>query len=467
MSVLGRWLGRLTRRGFGDMPYSDEGHWKPLAGGHSTRIILPGSNLDWRSKAGSPWLNSAAWTGINWIAQSFPEATLSVATETADGPVYDAKHPLALLWDRPNPAYSGASLIAGVVLSLLCDGNAYLSKVRGRQGALGPPSELYWLAHWRMEPVGTDTRLVDHYEFTGSSGKPTVIALEDVVHIRYGLDPENQRRGFSPLKPVLREISTDNEAITFVAAILGNMGIPGVVLSTRDANMDIPEDQAERIKTLFQLRTTGDERGKPIVIPAPIQLDTLGLSPNDLALTDLIEQAIARILAVMGLSAMAVGLPDSQKTYSNYEEARRAAWQNAVLPLMATICACLDTQLLPDYKPLATQTTIYDTRNIEALQENNAERDMRARQNYVAGIWKRSEARTATGMDYGPEDEVYVEAVKAAAQAAATEQAERAKPETPQQAAKSADAPSPWVTRVMAELAALDAAGADADAQEA
>lgn len=476
-------LDRLVRRlkGIGDMPYPDESHWRPLITGRSSRIVLPGSHVDWRAKAGQPWLNSAAWIGMNWIAQSFPEAPLAVVHETADGGDYDTDHPLCQLWRHPNAAYQSGPLVSGVVLSLLSDGNAYLQKVRGRAGELGAPVELYWLPHWRMEPVSDkgSRKLIERYELTQPDGSKEQYRVEDIVHVRYGLDPENTRKGMAPLKPILREIASDNEATTFVAAILANMGIPGVILSTKDPTADIPRDEAERIKELFQQRTTGDERGRPLVIPAPIQVDSLGMSPNELALTALIEQSIARILAALGLSAMAVGLPDSQRTYSNYGEALKAAWENAVTPLMATIGDALDAQLLPEYKPLPTDHVEFDLRDVQALQESATDVHTRARQNYVAGIWKRSEARAETGLDYGPEDEVYADELKAAAQMAALDrqaeiassQAQSAAQQPPkeqpeQSAGKSHDPedelPSPWVERVMQEIAALG----ERDAQE-
>lgn len=470
-----RWLKGLTRKGVGDMPYGDESHWQPIRNSHRTRVILPGSRREWSRAVGHPWLNSAVWIGVNWIAQSFPEATLGVATDTAQGPELDAQHPLALLWNHPNSTYSGKALTSAVVTSLLADGNAYIYKVRGRAGALLAPVELYWLQHWRMEPVSDEkrTKLIDHYEYATSSGNSEVYAVEDIIHIRYGLDPENPRRGISPLKAVFREIATDNEAITYVASIIANMGVPSMLLSPTDTDVDL-ESEGEKLVELIQRRTTGDERGRPLLLNFPAKIDTPALTPDDMALTQLTEQAIARILAALGISPMAVGLPDSQRTYSNAEEARRSAWENAVLPLMAVIEDGLDTHLLPEYKPAENQHVVYDVSEIEALQENVVERDTRARQNYVAGIWTRAEARLETGVDAGPEDEQYVDDVRAAAQAAnlerqaeiaeaqAAKRPEAVPPAPPQKslpAVDTDDAPSPWVDRIMEEIAALSAEG--------
>lgn len=479
MDLFGWIKGRVGRKGIGDMPYSDESHWRPMRNSRRTRVILPGSNIEWSRRVGQPWLNSAVWIGMNWIAQSFPEAEIAVATDTPDGPEYDHEHPLALLWDHPNTTYSGKALTSAVVTSLLADGNAYIYKVRGRAGNLLAPVELYWLQHWRMEPVSDEkrTRLVDHYEYANASGTPERYPIEDIIHIRYGLDPENPRRGISPLRAVLREIASDNEAITYVASIISNMGVPSMLISPTDPDIDL-DSEGEKLVELIQRRTTGDERGRPMLMNFPAKIETPALTPNDMSLTELTEQATARILAALGLSPMAVGLPDSQRTYSNAQEARRSAWENAVLPLMAVIEDGLDTQLLPEYAPADAQHVVYDIRSVEALQANVLERDTRARQNYVAGIWTRAEARIETGLDAGPEDERYVDDIKAEVQAANLErqaqiaEAQAARqPAAPTQSQKSLPPDetqsSPWVDRIMQEIAALTLAereDADADA---
>jgi HK97 family phage portal protein len=483
-----KWLRPRASKGIGDMAYADESHWRVSGSGSGTRVILPGSKFDWAARVGQPWSNSAAYIGINWIAQSFPEATLSVASSTGDGDEMDPEHPLAVLWNTPNPAYSGAALTAGVVASLLCDGNAYLAKVRGRAGSLIAPVELHWLQHWRVEPVSdkANKKLVDHYEYRHGNGQVETIPLSEVVHLRYGMDLGNPRKGLSPLRALLREIATDNEAITFVASILTNMGVPSMLLSPADNDVEFT-DESQKLVELIQRRTTGDERGKPVILNFPARIDTPALTPSDLALADLTEQATSRILAAMGLSAMAVGLPDSQRTYSNAQEARRSAWENAVLPLMATIEDGLDAQLLPEFKPAQGQHVRFDVSEIAAMQEDVLQRDTRARQNYVAGIWMRSEARTETGKDATPEDDVYVDEVKAQIasdqmdrqieleEARTANAPEKPEPNEPapgapppgaQKALEPAPEPSPWTERVMAELATLVAQeGADDDDQ--
>ena len=60
--------------------------------------------------------------------------------------------------------------------------------------------------------------LITHYEYHAVQQKnnlnPDFVELprENVVHIRQGMDPDDHRRGFSPLRSVMRELAGDEAA---------------------------------------------------------------------------------------------------------------------------------------------------------------------------------------------------------------------------------------------------------------
>jgi hypothetical protein len=77
-----------------------------------------------------------------------------------------------------------------------------------------------------------------------------------VVHFRFGKDPRNLLRGFSPLAAVMREVYTDDQAANFTAAILKNLGIIGVIFAPERG--DNPERIGEELKDYVQ----PDSRGR-------------------------------------------------------------------------------------------------------------------------------------------------------------------------------------------------------------
>ena len=79
---------------------------------------------------------------------------------------------------------------------------------------------------------GNSKELITHYEYHAVQQKnnlnPDFVELprENVVHIRQGMDPDDHRRGFSPLRSVMRELAGDEAAGQFAVALLHNMAVP-------------------------------------------------------------------------------------------------------------------------------------------------------------------------------------------------------------------------------------------------
>src|SRR5690606_3251566 len=116
------------------------------------------------------------------------------------------------------------------LLSYCLAGNAYWIKLRN---GVGRPGELWYVPHWLMEPRGSEdgTVFLSHYLYRpGGRHEPIRLVPEDVVHFRHGMDPRNPRLGLSPIDGVIREIFMDLESSNFVASLLHNMGVPGVVI---------------------------------------------------------------------------------------------------------------------------------------------------------------------------------------------------------------------------------------------
>jgi transcriptional regulator with XRE-family HTH domain len=104
---------------------------------------------------------------------------------------------------------------------------------------------------------------------------------------------------------------------------------------------------------------------------------------------------------VLGLGS---GLERS--TYSNFERAQQAAWEDGMVPLLRAISDALTVSLLPDYSESAEGDYIqFDVSNVRALADDlQAEAD-RAEKLYKAGIIDRAEAKRIAGLEAVPEDE--------------------------------------------------------------
>ena len=369
---------------------------------------LPGSRVDYEREAGPPWLNSAVSICLSWIADNFPEPDLQVVRRRPDGIAEPAAgHPLLDLLERPNPYHDGDALWTATLLSYVVDGNAYWIKSRSAGGTV---RSLWYAPHWLVRPAwpADGSEFISHYVYS-VGGREVRYGREDVVHFRYGLDPENPRLGLSRVKPVLREVFTDNEAATYTAALLKNAGVPSVILSPADAQVTVKEPQRQAIKELWKEGTTGDRRGEPLVPSVAVKVDQLSWSPEQLRLEKIRQVPEARICGALRISPMAVDLDVGleRSTYSNKQDARRAAYHDCLIPLQKRMARCLTHSLLPDLRLDPTEQVAWDYSRVAALGEDRAQLFARLSQGYRSGWLKRSDARSAAGLPVSPEDDVY------------------------------------------------------------
>lgn len=338
--------------------------------------LLKRTRFDYAREVGDMLDSSVVTAPVQWVQRALPEARLALRKRMRGGKVDDLEsHPLLELVRNPNPFYGDIALWAATVLSYLLDGNAYWIKVRNRAGR---PVELWYVPHWMIEPkAGYDgAEFLSHYEYTpGTAMGRFDLAPDDVVHFRHGLNPRNLMKGLSPMHGVLREIFADMESSNFVASLLRNMGVPGVVISPKGGAMPAAED-VEATKTWFAEAFGGDNRGGPLVMGAPTDVQPYGFNPQQMNLSEARDVAEERVCACIGIPAAIVGFGaglQSTKVGATMEELRKLAWHNGVLPVARSLADELQRSLLPDFERIGPQQTLelyWDTDDVLALQED-------------------------------------------------------------------------------------------------
>lgn len=359
--------------------------------------FLPGAQLDYRREAGQLWRNGLVLTCLNWYAVHWTEAPAVVYRLVGDQEEIAAGHEALKLLREPSPDYDRTILWCGVLASLFLDGNAYLYRIRTRGNRL---AGFQYVPHFRMAPAGAaDGPLISHYVYQ-VDGRRETIPAEEIVHLRWPMpDPENERRGLSPLSAELRAICTDNEIQTFHAALLRGMGVPGAILSPKDPLVTLEPAQAEAIKSLWREKFTGDRRGEPFVNSIGLDVQQPGFSPRDMELGTLQGLIAPRITAAFGLDPMVLGLPSASKTYSNYGEALEAATER-LIALQRVIDDQFTAQVMREF-PGAQAGDRFgrDYRNVRALQPD-AEKLFRRLTVAVGGPWLTpDEARHDAGFE--------------------------------------------------------------------
>lgn len=316
------------------------------------------------------------------------------------------------LLQNPNRFYDGGTLMDAVKLSWFLDGNAYLLKVRSRYRK---PVELWYVPHWMMEPVWPEdgSEFISYYRYTPIRGRePSRVRPDDVVHLRVGLDPDNTRKGLSPLKSVLREVMTDEEASEFSAYILHNMGVPGGVIAPKDASAAPSQEDVEAMKRFMKEGFSGKNRGEWLTLGTPTEVHQFGFDPNRLMLGPLRDISEERVCVVLGVPAAVVGFGaglQQTKVGATMRELVRLARVNCIEPNDAKIARQLTRQLLPDFVADPRDLRIaFDYSNVPLFAEDEKERAERARILVQGGIIRVDQGQELAGVEVDPTQRVYL-----------------------------------------------------------
>lgn len=359
---------------------------------------------------------------VMWVMRAFTEAQLITQKRREDsggGIIWERviDHDMEVLIDRPNDAYDGDALWKATALSFTMNGNAYWRKVRN---AFGDVVQLWYVPHWLIRPQwdAAGTTFITHYEMSGSIGGPYRIAPRDIVHFRFGLDPENPRLGYSPLQAVLREVLTDDEASRFSEKILENMGVPGLVVSPqKDSGFRPNADEVKRLQAYFDTAFSGDRRGAALVMGGPTDVAQFGFDPNKLMLPNLRDISEERVCSAIGIPAAVVGFGSglqSTKVGATMRELVKLAWVQCVTPMQTSMARQLTAQLLPDFvSQLRRFRARFDTTEVSAFQEEARSEAERVAVLVKADILRLDRAQHALGLEVDPTRALYWSQVQA------------------------------------------------------
>lgn len=346
--------------------------------------------------------NSAVFACLQVIASSVGEPQLRVYRQTPAGQVVVPGSPLGDLLARPNPHFALDTLLGYVSTCLHVDGNAYWRKLRAGDPETGNVVELWPISPSRVEPVtrpGSED-FISFYRYTTGQGRPEEISPGNMVHFRYGIDDADHRLGCAPLKRLLREISSDEQATRYADRLLANLAINGLTLSFDKDAAPIDQATADELKARVSAAYGGDNVGGVSVLSPGATLTALGFSPEQMDMKTLHRVPEERISAVLGVPAIVAGLGAGldRSTFANFGEAREMFTETKLLPLWKSLAADLTLQLVPDFSTDRNTLLAFDTSEVRALADDQDELASRLKTLVEAGIITDDEARAELGL---------------------------------------------------------------------
>jgi HK97 family phage portal protein len=251
---------------------------------------------------------------------------------------------------RPNPAQSYNAWLQEIIAFGKLTGNRYIFGIAPETGMnKGKYKELYVLPSQNME-IHSGGIMQPVKEYTLSYNGTYKIAADDICHIKdfnpYYDGTGSHLYGMSPLHSGLRVLQANNEAVTTGVKYLQNQMARGVLMSEEG---DLNEEQARMLKDKFKQQYQGaNNAGDVIITPKKLSWINFGLSTSDLSL---IEQYNASIKDLCNIYSVPVQLLNNTEssTYNNMKEAKKALYQNAVIPELIKIREELNRWLTPKY----------------------------------------------------------------------------------------------------------------------
>jgi HK97 family phage portal protein len=360
---------------------------------------LPGSDVNFASEVHNGMRSSVVTSALCWMMRTFPEAPLVTQKIVEEKWETVPRHGMTELLRRPNPEYNSVVLWQATIADF-CFGEAYWLKVRN---GFGDVVELWWVPRSIITPrANPDTGRLMVYDYRpGTYTEPMLLDPDDVVHFRFGRDPNNILRGFSPLAAVMREVYTDDQAANFTAAILKNMGVIGVILSPKKGAGVIPKENLKEMKAEVQQNFTGDKRGSAMLMSGSMEAQVLQYNLSGFDVGPIRDIAEERVCAALGIPAAVIGFGtglQQTKVGATMREMVKLAWQGGIEPNQRAMADELDRSLLTEFQKRDTHfRSHFDTSQVEALTESPSEKTDRVLKLVEGNVIKYGQAQRELG----------------------------------------------------------------------
>jgi HK97 family phage portal protein len=359
--------------------------------------------------------NELVYACIRERAENLPQSYLRVypgGQAAAQGEPLE-NHRLRQLIAHPNPVCGEFEFFELSVTYLDLAGNCYWLIQRGRDGL---PAEL-----WPVRPdlirifptmdprVWSYGYVLDPSASARSQASEIIpIASRDIIHVKYP-NPLDPYFGQAPLRPAARAVSLDNAATDFVDTLLRNYAVPGVVIKT---GQEVDKKLATRMKDQWRRAFGGMRKGDPAVLQLGVEVQPLGMSLRDLEFPDLRAISESRICAALDVPPILVGAKVGldRSTFTNYGEARKQLWEEAIFSLQRRFLDPVVSQLLPEFAGVGRQAVRcrWDNSEVLALQEAESAKWERATNAAARGLITVNDFRKTVGLDDVPGGDVFL-----------------------------------------------------------
>ena len=320
------------------------------------------------------------------------------------------------LMKKPLPGKTWSDIIQDAITQKLLTGNAFFTGEYGTGLNSDYINAMYIVPTEQMQILQTDDqRGIRAYRPYYTQSTSTEIPASEVLHLRtpnpdYD-ETDNWQFGQSPFRATRSSISIYNEAQASIEWYVQNKGAQRAIMLKDADGIEMAPEEIDRLKARLRDAAQGSKNvGNLPILNA--EMDTLDISSpfKDLMLMEIQNHAAMQICSAIHYPCQLYGLKDA--TYQNAKEAKKALWENTILPEVNEIKDGFNRWLAPVFG----DNIYFDIKldHIDALQDDKLTRFKAIKE--AAGAITNNEYRLLAGLEPTDEpwgDERYVGFVQA------------------------------------------------------
>ena len=298
--------------------------------------------------------NVIAYRAIQLVSRNAAAVPFIVSQRQGSAKRQLSDHPLLSLLRRPNAQQGSAEFFESVYAYYLIAGNSYIEAAKGLDGT---PRELWALRPDRLRIIPGTSGMVAAYRYQ-YGGKAVdfpadpLTGRSDILHLK-AFHPLDDWYGMSPLEAAAVSVDQHNDAAKWNASLLQSSGRPSGALvfkpSHPDADDALTDAQRQTLKSELEEYYTGPAHaGRPLVLEGGLDWREMGMSPKDMDWLAGKDVSAREIALAFHVPPQLIGVAGSL-TFANFEQARLALYDDAVLPLLDHVRDELNRFLAPHF----------------------------------------------------------------------------------------------------------------------
>lgn len=349
---------------------------------------------------GNGWQDYTRWDKRKLIEQAFERnapfyaAAMLLSRTVASMPIYiesstrgrtttTTDHPILRMMERDT---TREEMIQLLCLYIIATGEGYLNIVKSDYDQR--PLGLVVMPSQYTDPIQGDyINPITGYVYR--ENRDVYFGKEEIIYIKMP-NLREYFHGMSPGVPLGEIIDLHNSAITWNKNVALGGGTPPIIASMPG----ITQAQANMLKDQWQAQSGAANAHRLKIISENATLQRFSDKPQETEWSEAIQISMRMIVMALGLSSELLN-DASNKTYSNFQEARKALYSEAAIPLGKMIYSALNRALQPFYADNPKICIDYD--GIEAIQEDRSLKIDRLMKAVEAGIMTVNEAREELG----------------------------------------------------------------------